>query len=134
MHLNTVSVYCVAEKLVLCSCTFRKLRFIVDINSRRVERVKKSNTIRTCVVPENIHTPPPIGGVTGNSGGWGSRGRNFQRVWGKKSNIFPGASRTLSKGNLPITHLRFGRSSQQIHELQYISLYSNAIRTFSAHF
>ena len=57
------------------------------------------------MAPENIHAPHEKslkileGGVpeAENSKGYGR----------KNSNIFPGGPRTLSKGNLPRSHLRF---------------------------
>ena len=84
-------------------------------------------------------TPPPSLPLSWSQSleipkGVGVQKPKFPRGMGEyfKSNIFPGDPRTLSKGNYQdrICDL----VNQQIHELQYISVYSNAIHTFSGHF
>ena len=50
--------------------------------------------------------------VTGNSRGVGGLEVQFPRgVGGEKSNIFPEGPRALSERNLPISHLRFDKST-----------------------
>ena len=62
------------------------------------------------MVPENIHTSP-MEGYWKFQGGGGSRGTISKGCGGEKSNIFPEGPRALSETNLPISHLRFDKST-----------------------
>ena len=52
-----------------------------------------------CVVPENIHTPPPPPWkIIGNSEGEGGfKGGNFRGVWGVHGKLFPRGDRACTK-------------------------------------
>ena len=69
------------------------------------------------VVPENIHIPPPPPpphGMVLEIRGRGSLEVQISKgCGGKKSNIFPESPRALSERNLPISHLRFNKSTNQ---------------------
>ena len=66
-----------------------------------------------CGTFQKIFIPPPWK-VTGSSRGVGGlevKISNWCR--GEKSNIFPEDPRALPEGNLPISHLRFDKSSNR---------------------
>ena len=68
------------------------------------------------MVPENIHTPfPPLphGRLLEIPGGGGLEVQISKGCGGEKSNIFPEGPRALSEGNLPISHLRFDKSTNR---------------------
>ena len=79
------------------------------------------------MVPGNIHTLPMEGDWKFQGGGGDLEVQISKVCGGEKSNIFPEGPRTLSDGNLPISHLRF--INQQTNEVQHILVYSNAICT-----
>ena len=84
-----------------------------------------------CVVPENIHTPR--GRLLEIPWEWGSRGANFQGVWGVRRVIY---FQRVQEHCLRKTYQYriYDLINQQIDELQRILVYSNVICTFSGHF